>query len=88
MSSFLSRFDLSTDIHGLAGDVPRFENISGKPEHFEEKEKLGQQSITIKNLVDFFSQSVLNPEISSAPLFGATASLKVNWKLADEADKD
>jgi hypothetical protein len=34
---------------------------------------------TEKNLVDFLSQSVLNPEISSAPLVGATASLKVNW---------
>jgi hypothetical protein len=46
MSSFLSRFAISTDIHGLAGDVPRFENISGKAEHFEEKEKnlAGNQS--------------------------------------------
>ena len=55
ISSFLSRFAISTDIHGLPADLPRFDNISGKAEHFEEKgKKLGRQSITKKNLVDFF----------------------------------
>ena len=51
----------------------------------EEKNLAGNQSR--KKLSWFFSQSVLNPEISSAALVGATASLKVNWKMADETEK-
>jgi len=55
MSSFLSRFAISTDIHGSQGDVPRLENISGKAEHFEErKKKLGGQSITEREKVIHF----------------------------------